>query len=479
MNALRQRAIKGVAWSAVERFSVQIIQFIISVILARLLLPSDFGLIAIVMIIINILQTINETGFGTALINKQNRDELDFSTVFVLNIFLGFFLYAILYILAPSISVFFKQPQLTHLSRLIGLNLIIASIVVVQRTKLLIDVDFKTQAKVSLISVVISGIVGIYTAYNGFGVMALVIQSLLNNGLNTLFIWIFVKWRPKLQLSLNRLKSLFDFAYKLILARLINTIFVEAYSFVIGKVYTPEQLGYFNRAKSFETLSSNNIAGIVQRVSTPILCEVQNDNQQLARILIKFITSTALIVYPLLFGLFVLAEPLISVLLTDKWLPSARMLKILCPVGLFYVISTFNRNVFNATGRTDWALKTEIIKKIIFIGIIILSLYFGFTALLISQIVIAIIEFFVDTYYTQKQIGITPFQQLKSLTGIILASFAMALLVGISTYFIENNLLKLIIGTIIGIIVYSIICSVFNVCNFKVNFQNLLMRINK
>ena len=213
----------------------------------------------------------------------------------------------------------------------------------------------------------------------------------------------------------------------------------------------------------------------MQRVSTPILCEVQNDNQQLARILIKFITSTALIVYPFCLDyLFWLNHLLVFFLPINGYL--CRMLKILCPVGLFYVISTFNRNVFNATGRTDWALKTEIIKKIIFIGIIILSLYFGFTALLISQIVIAIIEFFVDTHYTQKQIGITPFQQLKSLTGIILASFAMALLVGISTYFIENNLLKLIIGTIIGIIVYSIICSVFNVCNFKVNFRNVLKR---
>ena len=176
MSALRQRAIKGITWSGVERLSVQFIQFIISIVLARLLLPSDFGLIAIVMIIINVLQAINETGFGAALINKQSRDELDFSTVFVLNIFLGLFLYAILYILAPSISIFFKQPQLTHLSRLIGLNLIITSFVVVQRTKLMIKVDFKTQAKASFISVVISGIVGIYTAYNGFGVMALVIQ---------------------------------------------------------------------------------------------------------------------------------------------------------------------------------------------------------------------------------------------------------------------------------------------------------------
>lgn len=477
MNALRKRAFKGVIWSAVERFSVQFIQFIISIILARILLPSDFGLIAIVMIIINVLQTINETGFGAALINKQSRDELDFSTVFVLNIFLGFFLYTVLYILAPSISIFFKQPQLTHLSRLIGLNLIITSFVVVQRTKLMIKVDFKTQAKASFISVVISGIVGIYTAYNGFGAMALVIQSLLNNALNTLLIWTFVKWKPKLQLSFNRLKSLFDFAYKLILARLINTVFEEAYSFAIGKVYTPEQLGYFNRAKSFQTLSSNNIAGIVQRVSTPILCEVQNDHNQLSNILIKFITSTAFIVYPLLFGMFVLAKPLVSVLLTDKWLPAAGMLKILCPVGLFYVISTFNRNVFNATGRTDWALKTEIMKKIIFIGIIIFSIYFGFKALLISQIVIAIIEFVVDTHYTQKQIGITPIQQLKSLNGIILASFAMALLVGISTYFIENNFLKLIIGALVGISIYSTICLIFNICDFKVNFRNILKRI--
>ena len=352
-NQKSRVAINGVIWSAAERFSVQGIQFVISVILARLLSPSDFGLIALMLIVINILQTINESGFGVALLQKKERDELDFSTVFILNTLLGLFLYVILFVTAPLIASFFDQPLLQSLTRVIGLNLITTSLVVVQKTKLLINIDFKTQAKASLVAVILSGVGGIILAYYGFGVWALVFQSISNNVFNTILIWMFVSWRPRLRFSYDRFIALFNFAYKLILARLINSIFQEVFSTVVGKLYTPAQLGYFNRAKSFESLSTNNITMIVQRVSTPMLCEAQTDKEDMKRVLLRFIRSTALIVYPLLFGLAILAEPLITVLLTDKWLPSAWILRVLCPVGIFFVISTFNMNVFNATARTD------------------------------------------------------------------------------------------------------------------------------
>ncbi len=459
----KSQAIKGVAWSAIERVSVQGVQFIISVILARLLSPSDFGLVALVLVVLNILQVINEEGFGVALIHKLDRDELDFSSVFVLNIVLGVSLYGALYILAPVIAHFFEQPHLTYYTRIIGLNLIISSLVVVQRTKLEINIDFKTQAKASLISVIISGFIGISCAYKGLGTMSLVLQSLVNNGLNAFLLWYFVKWWPKLQFSYKRFVELYKFAYKLILSRLINTIFQQAYSAIIGKVYSPDQLGYFNRANALQQLSSNNITGIVQRVSTPILCGAQKDHQQIGILLTKFIASTALIVYPLLFGLFVLAEPLISVLLTDKWLPSVWMLKVLCPVGLLYVISTFNRNVFNATGRTDWALKSEVIKKIIFVIIIAIAIKFGLIALILSQVLIAIVESIIATLYTKKQIGLTLLEQLKSVSIVFIASLIMAIIVWVTILFFDSNIVKLIIGTFIGTISYLSICYMFNI----------------
>jgi O-antigen/teichoic acid export membrane protein len=269
MSIIKQKATKGVLWSAIERFSVQGVQFVISVILARLLFPEDFGLLALVFIVINVLQTINEVGFGASLMFKQDRDDLDFSSVFVLNIFMGVFLYIVLYLTAPFLASFFNQPQLTLITRITGISLLINSFVVVQRTKLLIEVNFKTQAKASLIAVIISGAIGIIAALQNYGVWALVFQILISSSLNVILIWKYVKWRPSLSFSYDRFLFLFNFAYKLIIARLINTIFEQVYSLVIGKIYSPAQLGYFNRGQSFIFLTSNNITGIIQRVSTP------------------------------------------------------------------------------------------------------------------------------------------------------------------------------------------------------------------
>lgn len=472
-----RRTVKGVIWSGIERFSVQIIQFTISIILARILSPTDFGLLALILVIINILQTINEVGFGAALMQKLDRDELDFSTVFVFNIILGFILYGFVYFLSPAIANFFNNSQLTLLTRLLGLNLIISSFVIVQRTRLYINVDFKTQAKASLIAVVISGSIGVYFAFNGFGVMALIFQSLINSVINTIMIWFLVKWKLSLKFSYSRFSCLFKYAYKLILARLVNSVFNEMYSLVIGRFYTPSQLGLFNRAKSFTDLSSSNIASIVQRVSTPVLCEEQNDNKRMGELLLKFITKTAFIVYPILFGLFVLAEPIISVLLTDKWLPSAWILRILCPVGMMFVISTFNMNVFNATGKTGWALKSEIIKKSIFVAIIAISLLFGFKALVYSQIAIGFIDLLISTYYTRKQIGLRIKEQLFSLKSIFLVSLIMALIVYFNILIFENNIQKLIFGILIGAFVYISSCYIFNILNTKSAVKSILSKV--
>lgn len=469
-------ALNGVLWSAIEKFSVQGIQFVISVILARLLVPADFGLIALVLVVMNILQTINEVGFGAALMQKKTRDDLDFSTVFILNTCLGVFLYGILLVMAPYIASFFEQPRLSLLIRVIGINLISTSLVVVQRTRLLIEVDFKTQARASLVAVILSGVGGILLAYYGGGVWALVLQSILYNLTNTVLIWAYVSWRPRMRFSYDRFVALFNFAYKLIFARLINSVFQEVFSAVVGKLYTPAQLGYFNRAKSFEALSTNNITMIVQRVSVPILCEVQNDKDDMKQVLLRFIRSTALIVYPLLFGLAILAEPLISVLLTDKWLPSAWILRVLCPVGIFFVISTFNMNVFNATGRTDWALKCEIIKKIFCIGIILFTSFWGFKALVWSQVVIAFVEFLINTYYTKRQIGLTMWEQLVALKGVLLACIAMVIVLMICDSLIGEDWILLLVGIGMGAIFYAFVCYVFNIASFKLVLKNLLKK---
>lgn len=463
----KKRAIIGVAWSGIDRFSVQIIQFVVTIILARILTPNDFGVVAIILVLINILQVFNEVGFGAALMQKLDRDELDYSTVFVFNIIWGVVLYGLVYISAPLFASFFELPELTNLTRILGVNIIISSFIVVQRAKLMIIVDFKTQAKASLLAVIISGIISVYAAYKGLGVMAIIIQQLVNNSINTIFLWIYTKWQPKLQFSYKRFKTLFNYAYKLILARFVNAVFQEIYSLAIGKVYAPAQLGYFNRAKSFTELSSGNITSIVQRVSTPLLCEAQHDNKRMGEVLLKFIKNTAFIVFPLLCGLFVLAEPLIRILLTDKWLPSVWILRVLCPVGMMFVISTFNINVFNATGRTDWALKSEIIKKNIYVGIIAIAVFFGFEALIYSQILIGFIELIISTYYTKKQIELTLFYQIASLSSIFFLSLIMAIIVWSVTFTMSNEYYQLLIGVFAGVISYSIMAYFLNANNFR------------
>lgn len=463
----KKRAVKGVVWSGIERFSVLIVQFVISVLLARILSPSDFGLLALVLVVINILEVLNEVGFGAALMQKLDRDDLDFSTVFVFNMVLGIVLYGLVYLFAPYMALFFNKPELTLLIRLVGLNLIISSFVIVQRTRLWISVDFKTLAKASFIAVLISGSIGVYCAYSGWGVMALIVQLLVNNLVNTLLIWLMVKWKISLRFSYDRFVGLFNYAYKLILARLVNSVFNEIYSIVIGKAYSATQLGYFNRAKSFTELSSGNITSIVQRVSTPLLCEAQHDNKRMGEVLLKFIKNTAFIVFPLLCGLFVLAEPLIRILLTDKWLPSVWILRVLCPVGMMYVISTFNINVFNATGRTDWALKSEIIKKNIYVGIIAIAVFFGFEALIYSQILIGFIELIISTYYTKKQIELTLFYQIASLSSIFFLSLIMAIIVWSVTFTMSNEYYQLLIGIFAGVISYSIMAYFLNANNFR------------
>ena len=473
---MANRIVKGVSWSAIERFSVQAVQFIISVVLARLLMPEAYGVVALALVILNVLQTVNEVGFGAALMQKLDRDELDFSSVFVMNMVMGVSLYAILFFTASLLENLFNVEGLAVVTRWIGLNLIITSFVVVQRTKLFIAVDFKTMAKASLCGAIISGIAGVVYAYNGGGVMALVVQSLLSNLVTTIIIWLQSKWRPSLRFSWERFVKLFNYAYKLILARFVNTVFNEVYSAVVGAFYSPAQLGLFNRAKSFETMSSNNITQIVQRVSVPVMCEKQKDYKELGQSLIYFIRNTAFFVFPLLFGLLVLADPLIRSLLTDKWEGAIWILQVLCPVGMLYVFSTFNLTIFNATGRTDLALKCETIKKVVDIGIIICAVSISFEALVWSQVVIAVFELVVNLWYTKKQIGLGYLEQFRSVARVFICSVLMALIVGLVASLIEIELLKLIIGVFVGVIVYAGLCLAMNVNNSRNLIKKILNR---
>lgn len=473
---VKTKAIKGTVWSAIERFSVQGVQFIVSIILARLLTPGDFGLVAIVLVFTTIFQAINESGFNIALVYKQNRDNLDFSTAFITNIIIGIIGYFLLFISAPVIASFYENDTLINVMRVSSLSLIINAFGLVPLAIFTIRVDFKTQARASFVAALLSGFAGIVLAYYFKSVYAIVVQHLVYNVINVSCMWLYVRYSFTFSFSIQRFKSLWGYAYKLILARLINLIFDDIYSLAIGKIYTPVELGFYNRANSFRQVSSKNIINIVQRVSVPLLCENQGDKSSMARIHMKFMSTTALIVYPIVTGLMVLSGPFIQVLLGDKWLPTSDLLRFVCPIEFFYLIGTFNRNIYTATGRTDWALKSEIVKKVFFVLIFLVTLRSSLQTFLVGLIVISVLEMLYDTYFAKKQIGVTLYMQLKSLLPVIVASIAMGLIVA-SVYYITSNVYwQLLLGVLIGVIFYFLECFIFNISDFRFYVKSFLKK---
>lgn len=444
----------GVIWSAIERFSSQGLQFVFGIIIARLLMPYDYGLIGMIAIFLALSETFVQSGFGLALIQKKNRDELDYSTSFYFNIVVAIFFYFFLFFFSTKIADFYEEPVLVPLIRVIGLTIIINSCTVVQRTKLDILLDFKTQTKASVISVSLSGLIGLYLAYTGFGVWALVWQSILRRLINTSILVFYLKWLPKAGFSLIRFKSLFSFGSKVLLVGLLNSIFSNLYLIVIGKIFNASDLGYYTRAKQFSDFPSTNLVAIISRVTFPILSKVQDDNEKLKSTYRQLIKLTAFIVFPFMVGLAALSKPFILLILTEKWSESIWMLQLLAFAGMWYPINILNLNILNVKGRSDLFLKLEVIKKIITVFFLILSIQFGLNIIIISQIVIAIISIFINTYYTKKIIGYGVGQQLKD----VFKTLFLSIIMGISVFYlinIFNNLyVQLSIGIFVSVFIY-------------------------
>jgi putative polysaccharide transporter/flippase len=454
-NNNQNKAIKGIFWSAIERFSVQGIQFILSIIIARLVMPSEYGLIAMLTIFLAIAQCFIDSGFGNALIQKQNRTETDYSTVFYFNIAVALFFYFILYISAPYIASFYQEPQLNTITKWVGFNVVLMSFSIVQRTKLTINLDFKTQAKASLSAVIISGTIAIYLAYHKYGIWALVSQSLINNFLNTLFLSIQTRWIPKLAFSKQSFKRLFSFGSKLMLSGLLDTIYMNLYSLVIGRFYSPANVGFYNRSSTIAQYPSSNIVSIISRAIYPVQCSEQNDTEKLSNSFHKYLRMECYIIFPLMIGLAVLSGPLINTLLTEKWSPAAPLLSILSIAYMSYPIMSLNTQILKVKGRSDYFLKAEIIKKGVALIILCITLPFGIEILCLGLILYNIMDMAIIIFYAKKVIKTSYSKQIKELGPIFVLSVTMGLIVYVITQlFNYNNSLELIIGLIIGIIYY-------------------------
>lgn len=461
-DSIKHRAVKGVMWSAIERFSVQGIQFVLTIIIARLVLPSDYGLIAMLNIFLAIAQVFVDSGFSNALIQKKDRTDTDFSTVFYFNIFISVVFYLLLYFSAPYIASFYKEPDLSPVTRWIGLNIVIAGFSIVQRAKLTINVDFKRQAKASLTAVLISGGMGILLAYKDWGVWALVIQSLSNSLLNTLLLWIFAKWTPKWGFSKESFNTLFSFGSKLLLSGLLHTIYINLYSLVIGRQYSSMEVGFYNRAYQFASFPSINIVGIISRVIFPIQCEMQDDDERLKISFIKYLRMSCFVIFPLMIIVAVLSKPLILLLLTEKWLPAANLLFILCLAYMWYPVMYMNWQVLNVKGRTDLSLKAEIIKKIFSITILLLSITWGVNAMCYGILFYNICDIIIISFYVKKAIGISLWKEIIVLYPL----FTISLLMGGCTYVVilgvSSLYMKMIFGILVGISIYLSLSCLFD-----------------
>ena len=467
--SLKQKTFKGVIWSAVERFSTQGVQFVFSILLARLLTPNDYGMIAMLTIFLAICQTFIDSGFANAVIRKIDRNEKDMATMFFFNIGMSLVCYAIIYFAAPFIASFYKMDELTLILRILALRLIIQSFATIQATNLTIRIDFKKQAKISLSAAILSGIVGIGFAYKGYGVWALVIQSLFSSTFSSILYWVVVRWHPQCFFNKESFKSLFSYGSKLLISGLLDTIYNNLYPLVIGKFYTPAQLGAFAKADHFSQFPSQNVMRILHRVSFPVLSTLQNDPQRMRSCFLKFINYSALIIFPLMLGLLALSKPMTLLFLTERWSEMIPLLQILCVAMMWYPVHAINLNVLQVLGRSDLFLKLEIIKKILGLTTLLITLPISITAMCVGQIVNSILCLFINTYYSRKFINAGIVEQMKFLFPTLLNSATMAaIILAINSLLPQDKYaLQIGIGLTVGTLYYFATNYLFNrnICN--------------
>lgn len=460
-DSLRQKTVKGVLWSTVERFSVQGIQFVIMIVMARLLTPHDYGLIGMLAIFIAVAQSLIDSGFSQALIRKQDRTEIDNNTVFYFNIVVSILLYLILYVSAPLVADFYNTPQLCPVMRVVCLSIIFNSLAVVQRALLTIKVDFKTQAKAALIAAVTSGVVGILMAYYGYGVWSLVTQQLLNLGINTGLLWLLSKWRPRLMYSWQSFHELFAFGSKLLASGLLDTVYRNIYPIVIGKLFSASNLGHYTRAHQFSEFPSSNFTGIIQRVTYPVLCEIQNNDTRLAGIYRKFLKLSAFIIFPLMIGLSSVAKPLVNLMLGSQWEFCGQLLQIICFSMMWFPIHAINLNLLQVKGRSDLFLRLEIIKKLLGVSVLCITAPFGLIVMCYGQIFNSLVALIINTYYTGKLIHVGFFKQMRDLLPTIALCLVMFVLILIVDHFMSGDIIKLCVGTVVGMVFYILSSRIF------------------
>lgn len=476
MNDLQKKTTNSLKWSAIERLTTQAVQLSVMLVLGRMLGPTVFGLIGMLAVFIAISQTLVDSGFSNALIRKKVKTESDYSTTFYFNIFISFLCYTILYISSPYIAEFYKQPQLEILTKVQGLVIIANAFTVIQRTKLTVNMDFKTLAKASLVSVLVSSILSICSAYLGFGVWSLIIQILSFSFLNSILLNIYLPWFPKKKFSKRSFKYLFGFGSKLLVSSLIDTIYNNLYQVIIGKNFSASQLGLFSQAKNLSYIPAMTFTSIIQRVTYPMLSHINNSKHNFDSTYLLTLRLTAAIVFPLLIGLALISQPFVSIILGENWSYTATLLSILCVGYMLYPIHAINLNLLQVKGRSDLFLKLEILKKIIVTIILIITVPFGIYAICIGIVIQSYLALLINTYYTGKLTSINIKKQFKSLFPIWIITIICGSLSWSLSFYIENIYIQLTSMLTITPIIYIIFIRVFQYELFNIIISNIFKK---
>ncbi|WP_026934158.1 lipopolysaccharide biosynthesis protein [Christiangramia echinicola] len=478
--SLRKQATSGFVWTFAQQFGNQIIGFIISVILARLLLPAEFGLIGMIAIFVSVGKVLIASGLTQSLIRSENPDQEDYSTVFYFNLLASILIYLIIYLSAPWIAAFYNQDILTGIIRLFCVTFIIDAFASVQTTRLTKLMNFKTQAIIAIPATIFGGIVGVALAYSGFGVWSLVWSNISSSVVLSVQLWIYSKWAPSLVFNIEKFKQHFNFGYKITLSSLLNKLFSNIYLILIGRYFSASQVGFYTRAETMKQLPVTNISNALNKITYPLFASIQNDNIRLKRVYKQLMQMVVYIVAPTLVFLAVLAEPFFRLLFTEKWLPAVPYFQILCITGILYPIHAYNLNVLKVKGRSDLYLKLAIIKKSLMVIAVLVGLQFGIYGLLYTQVILSFSAFVINAYYTDRFINYSAFQQFKDIFPIIIVSCLAGMSIFLLDNFLHNflDIFRIIFGGILGVSIYLILSSILKLSSLYEIKKIIFKKIN-
>ena len=429
MENTKQNVMSNLIWRFAERCGAQLVGFIVSIVLARILMPEEYGTVALITVFTTLFQVFVDSGLGNALIQKKDADDIDFSTVFYTNIVFCIVLYIIIFFISPLIAYFYNRPELIALTRVLGITILISGIKNVQQAYVSKNLMFKKFFFATLTGTVGAAIIGIAMALNGFGVWAIVVQQIFNLMLDTIILWVTVKWRPKRAFSFERLKGLFSFGWKLLVSAIIDTVYNNIRQLLIGKMYSSEDLAFYNRGKQFPTFIVNNVNNSIDSVLLPAMSKEQEDKERVRTMTRKSIKTSVFIMAPLMMGLAFCANNVVKIILTNKWLPCVPYLVIFCITNMFFPIHTPNLNAIKASGRSDLFLKLEILKKVVGVILLLFTIRINVMAMAYSLLVSSIISQAINSWPNKKLLNYSYLQQINDIIPSILLAVFMGCVV--------------------------------------------------